>query len=404
MISARRSGEKQPFIDELTDLQVAYGTDGRSHATWVKPPKSETANLTDYEPLMFSSFRVCCVRRGTIMESPVLITEQLILFVLFFACALPVWYYFKDDVSDLKGGKDEPSVRRFVSEQEGKMRVFAMIMTGLISFLLSFYTGITVARWWTMRTAGVGGIKAATVDLELILRQSVTCRDEEKKEDKEKKEKVLSAVRRYGQASLLLIFMWRRGQTKDDAELKQMLLDRNLLDEKECENLLQWNKHCLHETIWAWQAAIVNKLYQDGEIKSDQLYAMLLKKCLDGRQAVQVCHTHLAVRVPMQYVHLLGLLVKMHNVVVTVIMAVLFGAAVRNKQTILCIQLFARICILPFLFNAILLINCDLADPFNGGESDFPGDIYQANIGKDCQGMIGATDNVPDWLKLEDAP
>merc|ERR1719506_83662 len=170
----------------------------------------------------------------------------------------------------------------------------------------------------------------------------------------EKADQVLSAVRRYGRTSLLLIFMWRREQTKDDNELKKMLLDRQLLTEDECEKLLKWNKHCLHETIWAWQMAIVNKLYKDGKIKSDQLYSLLLQKCLDGRQAVQVCHTHLAVRVPMQYVHLLGLLVKMHNFVVTVIMGVLFGAAVQNKQTILCVQLFARICILPFLFNAIL--------------------------------------------------
>lgn len=393
MSGAQNASEKKPIVDDVSDLQVAYGTDGRSHATWVKPPHSDLACLTDYEPLMFSSFRVCCVRRGTIMESPVLITEQLILFVLFFSCALPVWYFFKSDVSDLKGGNDEVSVRRFVSEQEGKMRVFAMIMTGLCSFLLSFYTGITVARWWTMRTVGVGGIKAATVDLEMLLYQSVT-----------HDEKVLSAVRRYGRMSLFLIFMWRREQTKDNDELKKLLLDRGLLEPDEKENLLQWNKHCLHETIWAWQSAIINKLYQDGKIKSDQLYSLLLQKCLDGRQAVQVCHTHLAVRVPMQYVHLLGLLVKMHNFVVTVIMGVLFGAAVQNKQTILCIQLFARICILPFLFNAILLINCDLADPFNGGESDFPGDIYQENIGKDCNAMIGATKNVPDWLKLKDIP
>merc|ERR1719353_1513305 len=151
----------------------------------------------------------------------------------------------------------------------------------------------------------------------------------------------------------------------------------------------------LHEKIWAWQMAIVNKMYQEGKIKSDQLYSILLQKVLDGRAAVQLVHTHLAVRVPMQYVHLLGLLVKMHNFVLAVIMGVLFGAAARQGQTILCVQLVARIFILPFLFNAILLINCDLADPFNGSEGDFPGDVYQVAIGKDCEAMIGATDNFP---------
>merc|ERR1719253_920490 len=172
-----------------------------------------------------------------------------------------------------------------------------------------------------MRSGGVGGIKAATVDLELLLYQSVT-------QDK----KILSAIRRYGRTSLFLIFMWRRQMTKDNDELKQALHSRGLLEPDEIEQLLKWKKHCLHETIWAWQMAIVNKMYQEGKIKSDQLYSILLQKVLDGRAAVQLVHTHLAVRVSMQYVHLLGLLVKMHNLVLALIMGFLFGAAVRSRE------------------------------------------------------------------------
>jgi len=372
--------------DARADLEAAYGTGW--HAKWVKPAHGDLECLIDYEPLMMSSFRICCARKGTILENPVLFTEQLILFAIFIASAAPVWWCFKEDFhNNAKGGI---SVRRFLAEQENKMRQFSLIMTGLAAFLLSFYTSIIVARWWAMRTGGVGGIKTATVDLQMLLYQSVT-----------QEPKILDAVRRYGRTSLFLIFMWRRGQVKDNEVLKGMLLKRGLLDEHECDQLIKWKKHCLHETIWAWQMAIVNKLYQQGKIKSDQLYTILLGKCLDGRQAVQLAHTHLAVRVPMQYVHLLGLLVKMHNFVLALIMGLLFGAAVRNQQWVLCIQLTARVCILPFLFNAILLINCDLADPFDGSEADFPGDIYQENLGKDCSGMIGATDNIPDFLKVK---
>merc|ERR1719333_1970858 len=193
------------------------------------------------------------------MESPVLLVEQLILIGIFLACCAPVYVFFKDDVGHGGGGKmSELSVRRFIANQEPKMRAFSLIMTGLAAFLLSFYTSIIVTRWWSMRTGGVGGIKAATVDLELLLYQSVT-------QDKG----VLSAVRRYGRTSLFLIFMWRREQTKDNEELKRNLIERDLLDENEAAQLLKWNKHCLHETIWAWQMAIVNKLKQDGKIKSD---------------------------------------------------------------------------------------------------------------------------------------
>jgi len=264
-----------------------------------------------------------------------------------------------------------------------------MIMTNLAAFLLTFYTSISVTRWWTMRTGGVGGIKAATVDLEWLLYQNVT-----------QEEKVLSAVRRYGRTSLMLVFLWRRNKL---STLKERLVKDELLNEHEADQLLKWN-HCLHETIWAWQASIVTMLHKEGKIKSDQLFTLLLEKCLEGRSAVQLIHTHLAVRVPMQYIHLLGLLVKMHNLVLALIMGGLFGAALRNAEIIICVQLFARTLILPMLFNAILLINTGLSDPFDGSETDFPGMIYQGALEKDCKGFVSATQNMPDWLLARATP
>jgi len=328
--------------------------------------------------------RVFCLKKGTILNNPVLLAEQFLITLIFVGHAIPVYYYFKSEMSDEPGEKKDVSLRKFIRQQEGKMRAFAMIMTGLAAFLLSFYTSITVSRWWTMRTAGVGAIKAATVDLELLLYQCVT-----------RETRVLSAVRRYGRASLLLIFIWRKKQLP---EMKEIMLKRGLLDENECDQLLKW-KHVLHETIWAWQTGIITKLQREGKIESDQLYCTLLKKCMEGRAAAQCIHTHLAVRVPMQYVHLLGLLVKMHNLILSVIMGLLFGAAFRNGHYILCIQLFGRTLILPFLFNAILLINCDLSDPFEDSEADFPGEVYQNALEKDCLGIMGATENMPEWVK-----
>merc|ERR1719263_60822 len=248
-----------------------------------------------------------------------------------------------------------------------------MIMTGLAAFLLSFYTAISVARWWAMRTGGVGGIKAATVNLEWLLYQNVT-----------REEKVLDAVRRYGRTSLMLMFLWRQDKL---GNLKEELTSRNLLDEHEVEQLLKWN-HCLHETIWAWQGGIITMLHKEKKIQSDQLFVVLLQKCADGRAAVQCIHTHPAVRIPMQYVHVLGLLVKMHNLVLAIIMGLIFGVSLRESEIIICVQTFARTLILPFLFNAILLINAELSDPFNGSDADFPGAIYQAALDKDCKGFM----------------
>jgi len=383
---AGKADEKTPLSDNMQALKDAYGLE--CHAKFAKSFGKD--NLTDYEPLKFSSFRVFCTWKATILQDKILLIEQIIITLLFAAAAFPTWWYFKSD-DFATSRKGDITIRSWLNAQEPKMRAFAQIMTGLAAFLLSFYTSISVGRWWAMRTGGVGGIKAATVDLEWMLYQNVT-----------QEPRVLSAIRRYGRASLLLIFLWRRGELSEE-QLKEKLVLKDgaeLLYDDEVEKLLKWN-HCLHETIWAWQAGIVTMLYKEGKIKSDQLYNLLLQRCMEGRSAVQLVHTHLAVRIPMQYIHLLGLLIKMHNFVCAVIMGCLFGAAWRELEIIICIQLFARTLILPFLFNAILLINAELSDPFDGSETDFPGMVYQGALNKDCEGFLAATENMPDWLAKE---
>lgn len=371
--------------DDLEQLYKGYGLN--LHATFKKAPDGldDTEMVIDYEPLKFSTFRVFYAVKGTIVTDPVLFVEQILITLVFAAVAFPTYYTFKMDMAQTRG----TSVRQWLDAQEGKMRAFAMIMTGLAAFLLSFYTSICVTRWWAMRTGGIGGIKAATVDLVWLLRQNVT----------DKKE-ILDAVERYGRTSLFLIFLWRKHGSLTEDVLKTELGKRNLIKDSEFENLfsLLAKGYCLHETVWSWQGGIVSKLYKDGQIKSDQLFTTLLKCVQDGRSAVQLIHTHLAVRVPMQYVHVLGLLVKMHNFVVALIMGILFGMAIRKQEVFICVQTFARTLILPFLFNAILLMNANLADPFSGDSADFPGAIYQGAIGKDCQGFRLASENLPPWL------
>lgn len=365
-------------------MRAAYGAS--SHATFVKSFTSDAESVVDYEPLKLSSLRVFFMKRGTILSNPVLFSEQLLLTAIFFAMAIPVYIYFKQEDHFL----EDVSLAKFLRLQEPKMRKFATIMTGLAAFLLSFYTSVAVSRWWTMRTAGVGAIKAATVDLQMLIYNCCTTDPV-----------VLNAIERYGRVSLMLIFLWRQ---KELDNMKEIFTNdaRKLLTPDECDQLKKCrddNPKCaLHEIIWAWQTGIVKTLYNEKKIPSEQLYIMLLEKCTEGRAAVQCVHTHLAVRVPMQYVHLLGFLVKMHNIIVAIIMGLLFGAALRDGYVILCVQLFARTLILPFLFNAILLINCDLSDPFNGGEADFSTDLYQENLGHDCRGIVKAAENRPELL------
>jgi len=377
--------EKTALVDDYCH-HVAKAYNRQGHGKFAPAMYGVGHVVTDYEPLKFSSFRVLSALQGTVFGNSILFIEQALITMVFLSCAIPVYWYF-NKTSSMDG---DMSVRKWLVSQEARMREFAMIMTFLSSLLLAFYTSIAVGRWWVIRAAGVGGIKAAEMELQMLVSQMVTTETQ-----------VLEAIRRYARASLVLVFLWRR-KLIDDESVKRELTEARLLTDQEADQLLKCRngpKHaCLHEVIWAWQTAIVVSLHQAKKIKSDQLLRTLLERCGDGRMAVQVIHTHLAVRIPMQYVHLLGVLVKMHNFVLSLIMGALFGAAFRNGEYIIMCQLFGRTLILPLLFNAILLINAELSDPFGGSPSDFPGQALSNDLEKTGNSFVTAAHNFPDWM------
>lgn len=368
--------EKKPLLPKEEGHWLDAYSFSKSHAT-LEQGLDGSLKVIDYDVSKLSTFRVFGAVSGTVLQNPILLTEQLLVTALFFLCAAPSYHLF-----NRKFGT-ETSVNHWLDKQEEKMRAFSMILTMLAAFLLSFYTSITVARWWAMRTGGVGGIKAAAMDLEMYISQLVT-----------QDEQVLSAIRRYARASLALLFMWRRG-TLDG--MKEALVKRGILFDEEADALLSWN-HNLHESIWAWQTAIVTSLHKEGKISSAPLLCLLLERCSRGRESVQLIATHLSVKVPMQYVHLLGIMVKIHNVILAVLMGIIFAGAVHDVRVIVCCQLFGRTLIMPFLFNAILLINVELSDPFDGGVTDFPGNKYQMAIENDGKAFLSAHTHMPDWL------
>merc|ERR1719313_969770 len=84
---------------------------------------------------------------------------------------------------------------------------------------------------------------------------------------------VLDAIRRYARCSLVLVFLWRR---KAMGQMKEELTRRCGLTDNEATQLVSFGfnpkgqpLNNLHETIWAWQTAIICTLHQEGKIKSE---------------------------------------------------------------------------------------------------------------------------------------
>jgi len=232
----------------------------------------------------------------------------------------------------------------------------------------------------------VGGIWQACTKLALLISTGIT-RDTE----------VLESTWRYGCASLAFVFM-ARGGTENKIE---NLHKRGLLTEAECEQIAKIPPAQRAEAVWTWLANMVSRLNMQGLINGPPNYAGLMNTVDDGRMGANVCMTYLDTPVPMEYVHLLGLIVKLHNMVVAILMGILSAKHFYSHDELGAFRTMFRAFFMPFLYNAILLINDDISDPFSGDLSDYPLQKIIDDIKEDAQAIVacGSTDNLPSWLQ-----
>jgi hypothetical protein len=371
--------EKQPLIPKrthaATDIRRGYKVGAGTTIT--EDVHTHTIQVTDYDAQQTSTMSVLFMLTGTVMTNPVLWTEILVVLVIF---VIPA--------STLVLMK-EKHLDHMVETDGAQLQSFTSLMSGLAAFLLGFYTSLSVGRWWRLRTSGVGNIWSGASQLQLLVSQMAT-RDAQ----------ILSALRRYARASLAIVFIKRsQGAENLKANLTQ-LSEWGILTEEEVEKLQAYSNN-LAESIWTWNVNIVTQLYKKGLIKSDQQYTLILEKALIGRSGAAVIGSQLGTPIPFMYAHLLGFLVKMHNIMLALVMSSFAAYAWKKGEYVPCFQIAGRVFLLPFFYNALLLINEDLADPFAGDTTDFPMSKYESGIEGDGKSYVEAGDHLPDWLAKE---
>jgi len=357
-----------PLIPEKNRLAQAYGLCGDSHCEIEKDEHTE--QVTSYDPKKFTTLRVFFVIQGTVLQNPVLWTEMIVILLLFTLVMVPMVIWPPKGYTD------------WVSSNGDKVRSFTTLISGLAAFLLAFYTSITLTRWWQIRNKGIARIWNATIQLTLLISHFV-----------QRDEQILSAIQRYGRASLMLLFMERRGY----GHKTQRLVHRGVLTEDEASQL-HLVRHCRPQAMWSWIYALVATLTREGLVKPGPLVPFLIAQCEEGSEGVALIHHQLSSPIPMSYIHLLGLLVKTHNVCLALLMGLLMGDAIRAGHVVLCCQIVGRTILCPFLYNAIILINDELHDPFSGESSNFPMLKYDDIMMSDASAVLSAQDHLPSWL------
>lgn len=332
----------------------------------------EAPHIVQYDVQKLTTVRVFFALSGTVLMDIVLWVETILNALVFWSIFSGIMYLHWDGLGKFVG-------------KETNIRSFIAMFTTLVGLLLSFYTSLNIKRWWDMRMLGVGGIWQASSRLTLQVSQGVT-RDPE----------VLEAIWRYACSSLRFLFMMRQG----DCDNMQALVAEGLLTEAECQQMLRIPPQQRAESIWSWTAALISQLNGQGLTSGPPHYAGLMNTVDDGRLGANVINSYLETPIPMAYIHLLGLMVKLHNVMVAILMAILSAKHSQAGDELGAFRTMFRAFFMPFLYNSILLINDDLSDPFSGDLTDFPLRKLMRGIKDDAKSIIscGTPENLPAWL------
>lgn len=347
-----------------------------AHCTVMHDELGGSQHVVDYDAGKLATMRVFVAMSGSVFTHTVLWVEQCVIVAMFFIAAAFLFgfeMHFK-----ARGGVLRERLTAAVSDITG----FVGMMSGLAAFLLGFYTSLSVSRWWRLRTAGVGSIWSASSQLSLYVSQFVT-----------KDPAILQAIRRYARASLFIIFMRFRGGLKDLSKLSEV----GILTDEEVIELGKWNNN-LAESIWTWNLNIVAGLHKRGLIKSEFILNILIERCNLGRGGAATIGAQLGTPIPMQYVHILGFLVKLHNVILAIFMGLIFGSSLSDSRFFFSLTTALRVFFVPLLYNSLLIINEELVNPFGNELLDFSAQKYDNGIEGDGKSYVDAGDHIPASL------
>jgi len=328
------------------------------------------------ELISFSAFGYF---KGTVLQSSTLWKETLALAILYWV-VFSIGYRFR-----WKGFSG------FVGE-EGTIRAFIAMFSELIGLLLSFYTSFNLGRWWQMRVA-VQHIIEGSKQLSMLVGNGVS-----------QSPVLLSSINRYARASLFLIF--QESRRAQGSELPRVTAQKiGLLTPEEADKLEKANAYMTFvqaETLWTWLASWVDRMHELGLIKGSPHYCALMACVEKGRSGVADVQAYLETQIPLGYVHLLCIMVKLHNVILTLLMAmvsVMHAGGAEGVQYVDVCRTGFRAFFMPFLYNSLLVLNSDFYDPFGEGDGNFDWSTFQANMIMSSKGYDSAVYNLPDCIE-----
>lgn len=243
-------------------------------------------------------------------------------------------------------------------------------------------------------------------------------------------------VCRYGCLSARLLFKYHdkdidRGP-EDNLTKNQRIWDEL---EEECPGLVWSNERkCLEKSItpygliWTWQASLIGRMAQDGEIPPmpSPTYGRIINLVQDAFGSIRDVGQFVTVQIPYIYTHTLAMLVHFNNILNAVNLGITVGITIRitlesygfvfvrwtglPEDTIVkpgevtgtvenVMVAFLMSCLCPVLYHTLLTVAFCFAQPFSSYHTRLPVLRFMKNLEKDLHESAVLAENPPFWEK-----
>eukprot|EP00920_Eleutheroschizon_duboscqi_P010412 GHVT01024262.1.p1 GENE.GHVT01024262.1~~GHVT01024262.1.p1 ORF type:complete len:609 (+),score=151.28 GHVT01024262.1:265-1827(+) len=197
-------------------------------------------------------------------------------------------------------------------------------------------------------------------------------------------------IARYGRLSVSLAFESESADCSLDS-----LRSKGLLTEREQEILRDVIRWRLPSAVWGWIMALVTDLETSGRIRNGAVAGRLYAQCDKGREGAHVIWTYLTTQLPLSYVHIVGFVVKINNILMALSMGSLMALDIQDRQWVPLVSHVICVFIFPLLYSGVLIVGEEIANPFGDDSNDFPRELYDEMVGQETSSTWSSIGHLP---------
>lgn len=329
--------------------------------------------IMEYNTTGLTSFSFFTYFVGTVLASPSLWIKILFLHVVAVSAGVFSHFVINEDKIEL-----------------GELRDFTVGFEAVLAFFAGFYIDNVSARWWSIRSEGIGGVCKAVTDLSLVI-SGVS------EAPKYMMDEMRNVVTRYGLLAHSMIYLQAQEMlTKQNQEdTFKKLETKGLITKPETEILKKVNRK--FAAVWGWLLSYLEGLVLE-EILPDDRFEQMAELCREGRAAAGLVLLHIDCQLPLPYVHLVCLMTNVYQFLFAVITGIVFSAGFYKDeiQTVIeqCLQ-FLLFCV---VYQGILETVEKMANPLGTDDIDFPQMYIRMNTQNECNSLFETSWRKP-WEK-----